>query len=196
MRQKCFMLLCAVLFWMSCSNPKPTIETKDNYIVDEVDEQAVDDTQYFLPNEDGYVYITDEIYLELLYKWNYSSKYQSFESFKKCAVERSINLDYKTLQCDTCVFYYYYDRFVIDQEIRDYYNNNGLEKFKKKYCCEEKTEISSDKRHRYNHLKFNSYSMNYEKGKKFTIAYFLWLNGYTYEYDNCFSEEFFYKPVG
>ena len=147
-----------------------------------------ENNQYFLPNTDGYVYITDDFYLGRLYNWSYDSVYSSFEEFQRDAVSSSINLDYKTIQCDTCVFYYYYDRFKIDNIVMAEYKENGFSFFKDMYCQAEDSSQENDSLLCY---KANPDTM--DKNKKLTIAYCLWLNGYHYHSKACFNNYYFSK---
>ena len=103
MRIKCFILFVSVInaFWGCISNKILPIEEE---------EQMPEPEQYFLPNSDGFIYVTNEDYLQRLYSYNYKDLYSSYDNFKIKAIKGDINLNYLTKQInhlgDSCDFYY------------------------------------------------------------------------------------------
>jgi len=154
----------------------------------EEEEEPYQDEQFFLPNDDGYVYFLDENYLQKLFEWNYDSCFSSYETFKELAVSGKINLNYKTIQCDTCVFYYFEERFKLDNHVMEYYNNNSFDTFKGMYCQAKDSTIANDSL-----LSFKGNPDAMKKNELLTIAYCLWLNGYDYYPVGCFNYYYFRK---
>lgn len=147
-----------------------------------------DEEQFFLPNDDGYIYKTSGLYLRLLYNWNYHNSYSNYGEFKKLILNGKINLDYKTIQCDTCVFYYYEDKFKIDSLVMVEYKDCDIRAFIDRYCkvmdsCHDNKSL----------LWFKEDIDKKDENKKLTIAYCLWLNGYHYHSRDCFNDDFFSK---
>lgn len=181
-------IICLILMAMCCTSSS----NRNIEVIQEDEEEMINDNQYFIPNTDGFVYITDEYYLEKLYEQNYRSAYPSFEEFKDQALGGLFNLNYKTIQCDTCVFYYYHDRFILNEEIMAYYQNNGIDNFKTTYCSPEIIERKSNDEYECT-MTFKQDPSELRINDKMTIAYCMWMNGYTFIYDACFAIDYFYK---
>lgn len=153
----------------------------------EEEPEVADDLQYFLPNKDGYIYITNENYLNKLFSYNYSEIYVSYGDFRQDALYGKRNLDYLTRQyshnLDSIVdFYYYQEKFKLDHRILDYYKSKGLEEFMKKYVKIYNGELLLSDALESEDEGYNTI---------LTIAYCLWRHGYMYE-EGCFKPRGFY----
>ena len=165
------------------------IDSADD-IEEDVEEDAVayDPEQYFIPNSDGHVYMTNDDYLRQLYSYNYMREYAIYQDFRNAALDRRINLDYKTIQNSVQFgpvdFYYYDAKFVPDNSIMQIYREQGMQPIISLYCKRGKMQklFFSDE--------FKGSAMDNEN-RRLTIAYCLWLNGYEYVWDNCFGAECF-----
>lgn len=166
-----------------CSSPHNS-ENGQETTGEEIEPEMFDEEEleglrcYFLHNTDGFVYVMDDFALEELYEWNYDSIYPTFEEFKKCTLDGSINLNNKTIQDDTCAIYYGLGKFKIDSTVMTDYGNSDFNTFKDKYC----RTVSSL-------LTFKD--VNVLKDKYLTIAYCLWLSGYKYYAKGCLGEMYF-----
>lgn len=138
---------------------------------------------YFLPNTDGLVHVIDDFGLEGLYEWNYDSIFPTFEEFKKCALDGSINLNYQTIQDDSCAIYYGLGSFKIDSVVMMDYEKSSFRDFKDKYCETMFSILTS---------KDNRYALDNDD-HQLTIAYCLWLKGYHYYSQGCLGEYYFRK---
>lgn len=142
----------------------------------EEEEPMPEPEQYFLPNNDGYIYITNEDYLQRLYSYNYKDIYPSYDTFRIKAIKGDINLNYLTKQInhigDSCDFYYYKEKFTLQDSVMALFRTQGLEAIKERYLYKRE----------------NIYGFEYaykdtcyrDVDERFTVAYCMWLNGYVY----------------
>ena len=177
-------ILCILLSLVGCSHHRNSEIAQEEAVEEGIEQEMAEDDEeleglrcYFLHNTDGFVYVMDDFALEELYEWNYDSIYPTFEEFKKCTLDGSINLNNKTIQND-CVIYYGLGRFKIDSAVMTDYGNSDFSTFKDKYC----RTVSSL-------LTFKD--VNVLKDKRLTIAYCLWLSGYKYYTKGCLGEVYF-----
>ena len=184
-KMKCVILSPLLIFltMVSCSHQRNTEKVQIETVGEDIEPEQYDEDLeglrcYFLHNTDGYVYVMDDFALEELYEWNYDSIFPTFEQFKKCTLDGSINLNNKTIQNDTCAIYYGLAKFKIDNTVMTDYGNSDFCIFKEKYC---RTESSL--------LTFKD--VNVLDDKHLTIAYCLWLSGYKYYMKGCLGEVYF-----
>lgn len=126
--------------------------------------------QYFIHSTDGYIYITDGNFLHQLFNDKYLYEIENYNAFLSFLLKNPVNIK---LENSAKNYRYYNISFTEDREISAYYKRKGLRPLQKKYCTYKKDK---------NRLFFKSLPVN----TKLTIAYYHWLNGYTY-YSECIT---------
>lgn len=136
--------------------------------------------QFFVPNRDGYMYIEDADYMELVYEGKYTDVYPDCQSFKVAVLTHHVNpplprgMTYNDCYFDT------YGRFLIDSTVVADFKTSSLEDFISKYC-----RVDDQ-----GHLVFND---NYPDTER-TVAYCLWLTGrYVYHLSGIERECYVYR---
>ncbi len=164
-----FLTLVAFLI-LSCSVFKNKEETFD--VVDEEDEKNMIETleQFFVLNQDGYMYYEDGNIINALYEKQYTTQYPDYYSFKIAVLNNDVNPPLpKGMARDGVIFDTEY-RFLVDSVVMADYRNCSLEEFIEKYCY-----IGEHAR-----LMF----IDDYPDTQCTVAYCLWLTGkYFFEKD-------------
>lgn len=154
----------------SCS-----ILNKNNKVIEPyleaIDERSIieESEQFFLRNQDGYVYFENGDYIKDLYLARYKDKYTDYYAFKRTVINDSVIPPLPSdMRIDDCR-YDVKNRFVIDSVVWSVYNKHTIDSFISKYC--HKT---------YERYEFNE---DYPKNVRMTIAFCLWLTGKYYFQD-------------
>lgn len=182
-RKNCLFIMSVFCLFWGCSSNKVLI-------IDEDVEPIPEPEQYFLPNNDGYIYLTNEDYLQRLYSYNYKETYSSYDAFRTKAIKGHINLNYLTKQInhmgDSCEFYYYEEKFKQQDSVMVLFQTKGIEKIKERYLHKSK-----------NHYGYEyAYNVRYrDVDERLTVAYCMWLSGYVYRYGDFEGTTYFEKKT-
>lgn len=175
--------LLATIAFLSCSSLRngvsPSNESSESVIIVEEDEDKkytiARSEQFFVANQDGYMYYEDGGIMQSLYLKKYTTQYPDYRSFKTAVLNNNVTPPFpKGMSRDGIVF----DtdsRFLIDTVVTNDFKNYSIERFIGKYCHKDE----------YGRLKFNE---KYQDTQR-TVAYCLWLTGkYIYIEDDISGE--------
>ena len=167
-------LLCVCVFCSCCFG----VKDKEKGCLVEERVPMSDKEQYFIPNDDGYMYIVYGDMLQRLYENRYYNDYRDYTTFKEIVVEGT-SIDFST-SIDGKKFDYFDERFVLDKSVMDYYIKNGVKALKEQYC-----------QYRNGRLEFTKRIPFEKRDSRMTVAYCLWKNGFTFYYGGLSGEDFF-----
>lgn len=185
---KKFIVLLTAILVLSCSIMKngKTLMNAHNEVkiieLDSIDTEDEDYTretseQFFVPNQDGYVYYEDGNIIRTLYERKYTEFYPDYHSFKTAVLNNNVNPPLpKGMSRDGFIFDTD-ERFLVDSVVMSDFDMLSIEKFVEKYCHADGN----------NRLKFND---NYPD-TQCTVAYCLWLTGKYYFYRGGFAGGFY-----
>ena len=175
--------LLATIAFLSCSSLRngvsPSNESSENVIIVEEDEDEkytiARSEQFFVANQDGYMYYEDGDIMQSLYFKKYATQYPDYCSFKTAVLNNNVTPPFpKGMSRDGIVF----DtdsRFLIDTVVTNDFKNYSIDRFIGKYCH----------KNDYGRLEFND---KYQDTQR-TVAYCLWLTGkYIYIEDDISGE--------
>ena len=166
-----FIVLLTATFVLGCSILKSDkkLQNKNKVIelevTDEEDEEYTRETseQFFVQNQDGYVYYEDGDIIRTLYERKYAKLYSDYHSFKIAVLNNDVNPPFpKGMSRDGIVFDTE-ERFLVDSLVMSDFKKFSLDNFIEKYCYVDE----------HNRLKFHD---NYPD-TQCTVAYCLWLTG-------------------
>lgn len=146
-----------------------------------------DHEDFFLPNQDGFIYITVGAQLKSFYKNVYSHVFSDYKSFKIAILNDSVKPPLppkmKLPDCDC----YLGIPFSVDSVVVSNFSNDSLENVVGKYC--QKNE--NGKMRLFQNVPYNT---------RMTVAYCLWKKGYHFFRNDISGEEWLtwetdYNPI-
>jgi hypothetical protein len=177
--------LLATIAFLSCSSMRngvsPSNDSSESVIIVEEDEDEkytiARSEQFFVANQDGYMYYEDGGIMQSLYLKKYSTQYPDYRSFKTAVLNNNVTPPLpKGMSRDGIVF----DtdsRFLIDTVVMNDFKNFSIDRFIHKYSHKDE----------YGRLRFND---KYQDTQR-TEAYCLWLTGkYIYIEDDISGEKY------
>ena len=158
----------SVFSFLGCSilNNSKTKENKEITIdvVEEDDRYVIERSeQFFVLNQDGYMYYEDGDIIHSLYKKKYSNQYPNYHLFKIAVLNNNITPPLPKGMSRDGIVYDTDCRFLLDSIVMSDYKKLTLENFIEKYC---------------HNIEYDRLVINNEYyDTQCTVAYCLWLTG-------------------
>ena len=169
-----FIVLLTATFVLGCSILKSDKKLQNKNKVIELEVTDAEDSDYieeqelfFIPNQDGFVYLLYGSQLHTFYRKMYAHKYPDYQSFKMSILNDSIVPPLpRRMKLPDCECYLG-EKFSEDSVVKSFFSHYSLDAFIEKYCF-----IMDN--NRLGFLDDKSYN------KRMTVAYCLWQRGYDF----------------
>lgn len=148
-------------------------------LIPETDTLYDEEYQFFIKNKtDGLIYLIYGLNIQTIWRLKYMKDYNNYYEFKKDVLNGNLLSDFYIKEDNGYELPCFEEKFKLDSVISESYKKMEYDSFRLLYCKEDE------------HKKL-VFRKDYTHGEKLTIAYFLWQNGYYFDYGGISGDDYF-----